>query len=105
MLDTEATNNFVSEQLGGNLSLTIARSSSKIKTVNSGAQPTQGTATSSLKIRNWENDCSFMIVHLDDFNLILGIEFFVQAKAIVMTYLGGGLHYAQKVLKICSSRI
>ena len=89
MLDTGATNNFVSQRLVGSLGLTVSKCSSKIKAVNSGAQPIQGTAHSLLKVGRWEQECSFMAVPLDDFDLILGIEFFVKAKAVAMPHLRG----------------
>ncbi|PON70271.1 Aspartic peptidase domain containing protein [Parasponia andersonii] len=91
MFDTGVINNFMSQCLVGDLGLTVSKSSSKIKTVNSDAQPIQGTTNSSLKIGNWEKECVFMAVPLDNFDLILGIEFFVQTKAVAVPYLSGCL--------------
>lgn len=71
--------------------MTVSKSLSKIKAVNSRAQPIKSTAHSLLKVGKWEQESSFMAVPLDDFDLILSIEFFVKAKAVAMPHLCGML--------------
>lgn len=89
MLDTGATNNFVSQAMVDHLGLQVSKSPNQVKAVNSRAQNIQGTTTSVLKMGKWQQECRFMALPLDDFDLILGVEFFVQAKAIAMPHLGG----------------
>jgi hypothetical protein len=45
----------------------------------------------SLKVGEWLGKVNFLVVPLDDFDIILGNEFFVLAKAIPMPFLGGML--------------
>lgn len=42
-----------------------------------------------LKVGGWENECSFMVVPLDDFDMIFGIDFFVNAQVTLMPYKSG----------------
>ncbi|KAK0573094.1 hypothetical protein LWI29_002912 [Acer saccharum] len=89
MLDTGATNNFVAQREVDRLGLNLLESTSRIKTVNSRAMPVRGVAETTLKVGSWQDKCSLMVVPLDDFDLILGVEFFVEAKAMLMPYLRG----------------
>ncbi|XP_044481390.1 uncharacterized protein LOC123207965 [Mangifera indica] len=89
MLDTGATNNFLAQRVVGKLGVTMEKCSSRIKAVNSASQPILGTAASRVKMGAWEGECTFMAVPLDDFDLILGLDFFVKAKAVAMPHLNG----------------
>ena len=89
MLDTGATNNFVSPAMAEHLGLEVVKSQSQVKAVNSRAQNIQGTTTFVLEIGTWKQECGFVVLSLDDFDFILGMEFFVQAKAVAMPHLGG----------------
>ncbi|TXG47935.1 hypothetical protein EZV62_027229 [Acer yangbiense] len=71
------------------LGLNLLESTSRIKAVNSGAMPVRGVAETTLKVGSWQGRCSLMVVPLDDFDLILGVEFFVKAKAMLLPYLRG----------------
>ena len=50
MIDTGATNNFVSRHEAERLGLKIVQNSSKLKVVNFAAKPIQGSAVSTLKV-------------------------------------------------------
>ncbi|XP_038979221.1 uncharacterized protein LOC120109561 [Phoenix dactylifera] len=89
MLDTGATNNFISQREAAQLELQIADSSSKIKAVNSGAMPVHVSAKVQLTFGPWTGPCSLMVVPLDDFDLILGMEFFRHAKVSIIPHLYG----------------
>ena len=91
MLDTGATNNFLAERVANVLGLDLTASSSRLKAVNSGALPVKGVATNTLQIGDWQGVCNLMVVPLDDFDLILGMEFFSVARAMVMPYHQGVL--------------
>ncbi|KAI9178183.1 hypothetical protein LWI28_023646 [Acer negundo] len=84
MLDTGATNNFLSQGEMDRLGLSVTNNISRVKAVNSTAKPITGVAEATLKISSWQGTISMMVVPLDDFDLILGIEFFRKAKAIPM---------------------
>ena len=58
-----------------------------MKAVNSNAQGIQGMTISTLQVGSWQEKCRFLALSLDDFDIIIGIEFFVQAKAMMMPYL------------------
>ena len=96
MLDTGATHNFVAEGVAKKLGLRMERSFSKLKAVNSEAKPIQGTAAVCLKVGDWEGECSLMVLPLDDYDLILGMDFFRRAKAVVVPHLGGMFIHEEK---------
>ncbi|KAL5825619.1 hypothetical protein ACOSQ3_021682 [Xanthoceras sorbifolium] len=89
MLDTGATKNFVTRRKADRLGLNLLGSTSQIKAVNSGAMPVHGVAETTLRLGSWQGNCSMMVVSLDDFDLIIGIEFFVKANVTLMPYLRG----------------
>lgn len=96
MLDTGATNNFVAEKEAKRLGLKTVQNSFKLKAVNSEARPTQGTAMVDLKVGEWEGECSLMVVPLDDFDMILGMDFFLKAKVGLVPYLSGMFIHDEK---------
>ena len=65
----------------------MVQNSSRMKVVNSIAKPIQRSTVCTLKVGSWEDQCNFMVVPLDDFDLILGIEFLILAKVMVAPYL------------------
>ena len=88
MVDTGATNSFVAERNVKLLGIELQPSTSQFKAVNSDAQQVGGVACVSLKIGPWEGKCKLLAMPLDDFDVILGIDFLLQVKASVMPYLG-----------------
>ena len=89
MIDTGATSNFVSRREAVRLGLRMVQNPSKMKAVNATAKPIEGSAVCTLKVGTWEDQVNLMVVHLDDFDLVLGIEFLTLAKVIVATHLSG----------------
>ncbi|KAK4397821.1 hypothetical protein Sango_1257600 [Sesamum angolense] len=63
--------------------------SSRIKALNSKAKPIQGVACVELKVSAWTGKCNLMVVPLDDFDVILGMDFILLANAMVIPYLSG----------------
>ncbi|KAL0364744.1 UNVERIFIED_CONTAM: Retrovirus-related Pol polyprotein from transposon.6 [Sesamum angustifolium] len=88
MLDSGATHNFVADREIQKLGLTLAQHASRIKAVNS-AKPIQGAACVELKVGAWTGQCKLLAVPLDDFDVILGMDFMLLANAMVMPYLNG----------------
>ena len=80
MLDTSATHNFVDESIVQRLGLKVSKCPSKIKAVNSKAKPVSRIAFGvRFKVGEWTRNVNFLIMKLDDFDVILGDEFFVAA--------------------------
>ncbi|KAL0352155.1 UNVERIFIED_CONTAM: Transposon Ty3-I Gag-Pol polyprotein [Sesamum calycinum] len=89
MLDSGAIHNFVADREIQKLGLTLAQHSSRIKAVNLEAKPIQGAAGVELKVGAWTGQCKLLAVPLDDFDVILGMDFMLLANAMVMPYLNG----------------
>lgn len=97
MLDTGDTHNFVASRLVAKFGLNLSKCSSRLKAVNSEAQPmTMILYSVSLKVGEWSGKVNFMVVPLDDFNTILDNEFFILAKAVLMSFVGGLLIMNEK---------
>ena len=87
MMDTGATHNFIAQREVRTFGLQLGKSSSKLKAVNSSAIPMNGNAEVNLKVGLWEGRVSMTAIPLDDFDVILENEFFVNAKVALMPYL------------------
>ncbi|KAI9182156.1 hypothetical protein LWI28_022627 [Acer negundo] len=71
------------------LELNLSNSRSLVKAVNSKVVEVLGVAETNLKVGTWHGTCMVNVVRLDDFELILGNEFFMKAKVSLMSYLRG----------------
>ena len=90
MVDSGATHNFVATSEASRLDLKLVDDDSRIKAVNSKAQKIQGIAKDVLlQVGEWKGKINLLCVPLDDFNLILGIDFFLKSKAALIPHLGG----------------
>ncbi|KAJ8615365.1 hypothetical protein MRB53_034737 [Persea americana] len=90
MLLIGATHNFIAERVVPRLGLSLTKGHSRLKAVNSEAKPMAGMANDvTLRLGQWSGLCKFMVVPLDDFEVILGNDFFVKAKVAIMSHLGG----------------
>ena len=90
MVDSGATHNFVATSEASSLNLKLVKDDSPIKAVNSKAQKIQGIAKDVLlQVGEWKGKINLLCVPLDDFNLILGIDFFLKSKAALIPHLGG----------------
>lgn len=89
LVDTGATHNFISEGEAKRLGLKTERDTSRIKAVNSAAKPIHGIAKGvELQIGGWKGTTNLTVAPLDDFKVVLGIEFLEPTKAVPMPYLG-----------------
>ncbi|KAK2987590.1 hypothetical protein RJ640_027891 [Escallonia rubra] len=85
MVDTGATHNYISSTEVERLGLTLEKGCGRVKAINSAAQPVAGIARSVLiKIGLYEGRTNFSVVIMDDFKLILGLEFLRDTKTTVM---------------------
>jgi len=90
MLDSGATNTFVADRLVTQLGLQLSTSQTTMKAVNAKAQRIMGTAYGvPLTLEKWQGKHDLLVVTLDDFDLILGLDFLKKAKIALMPYLGG----------------
>lgn len=58
-----------------------------MKVLNSVAQPVGGVTNAVLKVENWQHLNEFRVVAMNDFDIILGIDFFVKAQIAMMPYI------------------
>ncbi|KAK8635294.1 hypothetical protein V6N13_023170 [Hibiscus sabdariffa] len=87
MVDTGASHNFISPEEATRLGVKVTGGKGSIKAVNSAAKPIHGIAQKvKTDIGTWSGHLNFSIVPMDDYKLILGIEFLDQVKAIPMPF-------------------
>ncbi|GAV67223.1 Chromo domain-containing protein/gag-asp_proteas domain-containing protein, partial [Cephalotus follicularis] len=87
LVDTGATNNFISKDMAKRLCLKAYRGGGYIKVVNSKAKPLIGLAKDvGMKVGYWDGSVSLSIIPMDDYDLVLGMEFMDQVKAIHIPY-------------------
>ena len=97
LVDSGATHNFVSTNEVARLGLKLVRDDSKLQVVNSQAQETHGMAKNmEIQMGDWKCTIDFLSVPLDDFDFILGNDFFQRAKVTLLSYLNGLLIMDEK---------
>uniref|UniRef100_A0A803N8Q4 RNA-directed DNA polymerase n=1 Tax=Chenopodium quinoa TaxID=63459 RepID=A0A803N8Q4_CHEQI len=90
MIDTGATHNFLKGGLVRKMGLKVQPSSHMIKTVNSAAADSVGIVKDVfVKMGAWKGKVEFLVVEMDDYELVLGNKYFKQAKLMVAPHLGG----------------
>ncbi|KAL0438817.1 UNVERIFIED_CONTAM: hypothetical protein Slati_2364700 [Sesamum latifolium] len=89
LVDTGTTDNFISNRIVHKLGLDVKLCDGQVKAVNSEAMPVSGVATTELRAGSWSGQYDFMAVRLDDFDVILGIDFFIVANVMILPKLGG----------------
>ena len=76
-VDSGTTHNFVSTREATRLGLKLSKDDSKLKAVNSQTQETHGLAKNMMvQLGDWKGTINFLSVPLDDFDFILGNDFF-----------------------------
>ena len=90
VVDSGVTHNFMATKKASKLGLKLEDDTNQIKTVNSKAQKIHGVSKNVLmQVGDQNGTCSLLCVPLDDFDLILGIDFLLKAKVALISYLGG----------------
>ncbi|KAL0411415.1 UNVERIFIED_CONTAM: hypothetical protein Slati_3731200 [Sesamum latifolium] len=119
MVDTEATHNYLASAEVERLGLMLEKRVGRVKTINSAAQPIAGVVKSVLiKVGPFEGKTNFSVVVMDDFKLMLGLDFLrdtrtavlphvdslmmMGAKPCVIPTMAGGLE--RKIYRLCSLR-
>ncbi|KAL2460983.1 Uncharacterized protein Adt_44403 [Abeliophyllum distichum] len=87
MVDTSATHNHLASPEVECIGLVLEKGSGKVKAINSVAQPIAGVAKSMLiKVGPFEGRTNLSAVQMDDFKLILGLEFLRDTKTTVLPF-------------------
>ena len=90
LVDGGATHNFVATKEATRLVLKLEEDTNRIKAVNSKAQKIQGVAKNILmQIGEWKDTCNLLCVPLDNFDLIIDVDFLLRAKVALIPHLGG----------------
>ena len=89
-MDNSLTHNFVAIRESKKLDLKLEEGTSGIKAVYSKVQKIHGIAKKvTLQIGSWKGKCNLLCVPLDDFDLILSVDFSLQATVALVPHLIG----------------
>lgn len=84
-MDTGASDLFMSKMAAEKLGLEVEGSTKKIKTVNAKEVPVVGTVRKvELQIGEWKAKEDFKVIHLDDFDFVLGLNFLDRVQALII---------------------
>ncbi|MBA0755341.1 hypothetical protein Gogos_005493 [Gossypium gossypioides] len=84
LIDTGASNFFLSEKAATKLGLPIRKSNSKIKIVNSEEAPTMGVVQNmELQIGEWKGNEDIEVIQLDDYDYVLGLNFLERIQTVL----------------------
>ncbi|RVW19712.1 Retrovirus-related Pol polyprotein from transposon 17.6 [Vitis vinifera] len=87
LVDTGATHNFVSEDEARRLELQASKEGGWLKAVNSAAKPSHGVARGvTMHIGSWEGRVDFTVAPMDDFKMVLGMDFLQKVKAVPLPF-------------------
>ncbi|TYK11972.1 uncharacterized protein E5676_scaffold177G001560 [Cucumis melo var. makuwa] len=85
MVDSGATHNFITEAEARRLRLRWEKDSGRMKAVNSIALPiVRLVKRTTIKLGGWKGPVDFVVVKMDDFDVILGMEFLLEHQVIPM---------------------
>ncbi|XP_023763067.2 retrovirus-related Pol polyprotein from transposon TNT 1-94 [Lactuca sativa] len=76
LVDTGASHNFLAEDEARKLGIKYTKNPGRLKVVNSLSKPIIGVAYGvPLKIAEWEGTIDLTVVHMDDYRMVLGMDF------------------------------
>ena len=85
LIDTGASHLFISTLAANKLKLSVEKTKTWLKTVNSKEVPTVGVAKGvDLQIGSWQGKESIEVVSLDDFEFVIGMEFLDKIDALIV---------------------
>ncbi|KAK2982071.1 hypothetical protein RJ640_003196 [Escallonia rubra] len=87
LVDTGATHNFITMGEAERLGLNVVDGGGWLKTVNAEAKPLQGTVRRvEMCLGKWKGFVNFSVARMDDFKVVLGLDFLRQVNALVSPY-------------------
>ncbi|KAK2970801.1 hypothetical protein RJ640_001168 [Escallonia rubra] len=87
MVDTGATHNFVIMEEAKRLGLKVVGGGGWLKSVNTNAKPLQGaTRQVEMCLGSWRGLVDFSVALMDDFKVVIGLDFLRQVNALVSPY-------------------
>ena len=90
MLDSGVTHIFVSNQLVKDLGLRLSSNRNFMKAINPKAQKIVSMSYDVLiMLDQWRGNQDVLVVNLDDYDIILSLDFLRKAKIVLMPYLNG----------------
>ncbi|XP_075087766.1 uncharacterized protein LOC142169758 [Nicotiana tabacum] len=90
MVDTGATHTFVASRIVQEYGLQVTKCPTKMKAMNSKAQPGYGVVLDvPMILGHWSEKFNMTVVPLDDFNVLLGIDFLKKKKVTPIPHLDG----------------
>ena len=88
LVDTDATHNFVSEDEAKRLQLQTSKEEGWLKADNSTAKPSHGAAGRvATHIGSWKGRVDFTVTPMDDFKMVLRMEFLRSIKVMPLFFL------------------
>ncbi|KAA0063712.1 uncharacterized protein E6C27_scaffold329G002350 [Cucumis melo var. makuwa] len=85
MVDSGATHNFITEAEAKRLNLRWEKDAGRMKAVNSAALPIIGLVKRTMiRLGGWSGLVNFVVVKMDDFDVVLGMEFLLEHQVIPM---------------------
>ena len=85
LIDSGATQNFIADQEARKLGLTIENDPKEMKSVNSEVLPIVGVSKRvPFKLGTWTGEMDLVMVRMDDFDVVLGMDFLQEHKVILM---------------------
>ncbi|KAA0031687.1 uncharacterized protein E5676_scaffold409G00190 [Cucumis melo var. makuwa] len=85
MIDSGATHNFITEAEARRLRLRWEKDSERMKAVNSIALPVIGLVKqTTIKLEGWKGRVDFVVVKMDNFDVVLGMKFLLEHQVILM---------------------
>ncbi|KAK2966449.1 hypothetical protein RJ640_005428 [Escallonia rubra] len=87
LVDTGVTHNFITTGEAERLGLNVVDGGGWLKTVNAEAKPLQGTVRRvEMCLGKWKGFVDFSVARMDDFKVVLGLDFLRQVNALVSPY-------------------
>ncbi|CAN6705190.1 unnamed protein product [Malus baccata var. baccata] len=87
LVDTGVTHNFMTSEEATRLGLRVTKEPGSMKTVNSTATPIVGVARNvQVDIGTWKGNINFTVVKMDDYGVVIGLEFMDKVRAFPIPF-------------------
>ncbi|KAL3499586.1 hypothetical protein ACH5RR_038679 [Cinchona calisaya] len=87
LVDTGATDFFISIEVAKKLNLQVGKGMGTLKTVNTKEVPVHGLASNvDVAIGQWKGKTSLEVISLDDYDVVIGLDFLDRISAILLPF-------------------